>query len=309
LFGSSATAEEAEVVSTAVRTSLERFVARLESVVPLPEWIPSRGNHRLRKAIGRLDDVVYGFIRARRESGGDTGDLLSLLLHAKDDEGRGMSDRQLRDEAVTLLLAGHETTAVALTWTWLLLARHPEVATHLVHEIDHVLQGRPPSMADVARLPYTEMVVKESMRIYPPAYIIGRDAVGDVQIGGYRVARGTTVLMSQWVVHRDPRFFDEPEAFRPERWTPGRSSELPKYSYFPFGGGPRLCIGSTFAMTEAVLLLVTMAQCLRLIEVPGQRLEPWPAITLRPERGLRMIIERRTSHHSTAINRAHVGGS
>src|SRR5262249_48319102 len=180
-----------------------------------------------------------------------------------------------RDEAMTLFLAGHETTALTLSWAWWLLARHPGAEDRLAAEVDEVLAGRRPAVADLPRLRYAEGVVLESMRLYPPAYVIGREAVREVVVGGSRVPPGTTVLMSQWVVHRDPRHFDKPDAFLPERWGDGLAQRLPKYAYFPFGGGPRLCVGNAFAMMEAVLVLATLARRFRFTLLPGEEVVPW----------------------------------
>jgi cytochrome P450 len=244
--------------------------------------------------VRQLDAIIYGFIKQRRAGGADKGDLLSLLLQARDeDDGSHMSDQQLRDEALTLFLAGHETTALTLAWTWFLLAQHPEAQARLAAEVDDVLHGRPPEVADLPRLHYTEMVVQESMRLYPPAYTIGREALADCDLGGYRFPRGITVLMSQWVVHRLPRYYGEPERFWPERWDTDQVKQLPKYAYFPFGGGPRVCIGNTFALMEAVLVLATIAQQYCFTLVPGQPIVPVPTFTLRPKPGIPAVLAQR----------------
>jgi cytochrome P450 len=226
-----------------------------------------------------------------QQGGEDRGDLLSILLHARDeDDGSRMTDKQVRDEAMTLFLAGHETTALALAWTWYLLATHPEAEQRLADEVHSVLGDRLPGMDDVARLHYAEAVVLESMRILPPVYTISREAIDDCVIGGFRVPKGTTLLMSQWVVQRDPRFFDEPEKFHPERWLAGLAQRLHKYAYFPFGGGPRLCVGNTFAMLEAVLVLAAIAQRYRFTIVPDHPVEPWATFTLRPRNGILTVL-------------------
>jgi cytochrome P450 len=217
-----------------------------------------------------------------------------MLVHARDeDDGRGFTDRQLRDEVMTLLLAGHETTANALTWTWYLLAQHPHVEQRLAAELDEVLAGRPPSVADLPRLIYTERVILESLRLYPPAYSFGRRAAEPVVIGGYALSVGTNVLIPQWVVHRDARWFDEPERFEPDRWGNDLIHRIPKYAYFPFGGGPRVCIGNTFAMLEAVLLLATLAQRFGMDLAADHQVCPWPSITLRPRDGVRCVLRSR----------------
>ena len=238
-----------------------------------------------------IDAIVYRIIDERRRSGKDEGDLLSMLLDAQDEDGSQMSDKQLRDEVMTLFLAGHETTALTLSWAWYLLAQNPEAEQKFHAELDEVLNGRLPTMADLARLTYTEKIAKESMRLYPPAYALGREAVKECEIGGFRVSRGTQVFMFQWVTQRDPRFFPEPEAFLPERWTEEFSNSLPKYAYFPFGGGPRTCIGNYFAMMEIILLLATIGQRFRFSLAPDHEVSLMPAMSLRPRRGSRWCGE------------------
>ncbi|HZT78594.1 MAG TPA: cytochrome P450 [Gemmataceae bacterium] len=274
---------EADTVADALRVLQQSFVNRFGRLVRLPVWVPTPRNVRLRRAVARLDEIIYRFIGARRRSGADRGDVLSLLLHARDeDDGTGMTDKQLRDEAMTLFLAGHETTALALTWAWYLLATHPEAEARLLAEADVQLAGRPPAAEDAPRLRYAEWVALEAMRLYPPAYAVGREALAACDLGGWRLPAGMTVLMSQWVVQRDPRWFDRPDEFRPERWAGDAAQRLPKYAYFPFGGGPRLCIGNTFAMLEMVLVLAAIAQRCRFTLAPGQKVEPQPSFTLRP---------------------------
>jgi cytochrome P450 len=216
-----------------------------------------------------------------------------MLLQAHDEDGSQMTDRQLRDEVITLFLAGQETTALTLTWAWYLLAQHPAAEAALWQELEEVLGDRLPEAADVPHLKFTEMVAKEAMRLYPPAYVIGREAVEDCEIGGYQMPKGMQVFMPTWVVHRDPRFFEAPKEFKPERWTPEFINQLPKYAYFPFGGGPRVCIGNAFAMMEIVLILATIAQRFRLELVSRHPVELQPAMSLRPRNGIRMKIERR----------------
>jgi cytochrome P450 len=246
---------------------------------------------RGRKARERLDAIIYAMIRERRANLGDRGDLLSMLLMAQDDEdkGRGMSDQQVRDEAMTIFLAGHETTANALTWTWYLLSQSPAVERHLHEEIDRVLEGRLPGVADVDRLPFVTRVVTESMRLYPPAWLVGRRAVNQYSIGQYHVPPRSIIVMSQWIVHRDPRYYAEPDRFDPDRWTPEFKAALPRFAYFPFGGGPRQCIGESFAWMELVLLVATLAQRWRFELVPGHPVVPQAAVTLRPKYGMQMI--------------------
>jgi cytochrome P450 len=292
-FGTEGGSEISDV-RQAIAVVQETFNSRFESLFPLPSWLPTRVNLRMRRAIGRLDSVVYGLIKLRRADAANRDDFLSLLLQARDaDDGSRMTDRQVRDEVMTLLLAGHETTALVLTWAFYLLARHREAEARLVTELEHVLRGRRPSPADLTYLTYTEQVVLETMRLFPPAYAIGRQAIADCAIGGYRVPAGTNVFLVQWSVHRDPRWFSCPEEFAPDRWENGLAQRLPRYAYFPFGGGPRLCVGNSFAMTEATLLLATLAQKFRLKLVPEQQVVPWPSITLRPRTGILMTLSGR----------------
>lgn len=287
--------DESYSIAQALNVLIEDFGARLGSVLQfLPDWVPTPANLRTRRAVRRLDEVVYRMIAARRLRPEDRGDLLSILLNAQDaDDGGRMTPQQVRDEVMTLFMAGHETTAVALSWTWYLLAQHPEVDARLAEELRAVLGERAPAVADLPRLTYAEMIVSESMRLYPPAYAIARQAVRPSEVSGHPVAPGVIVILPAWVVHRDRRWFEDPEVFRPERWADDLSRRLPRFAYFPFGGGPRQCIGNAFATMEAVLLLATIAQRFRLTMEPGQRVIPTPYVTLRPEPGLRMRLARR----------------
>jgi cytochrome P450 len=261
-------------------------------------YLPTPANRRFGRGIKRLDEYIYGIIGQRRQNGEDTGDLLSMLLDARDEDGSRMNDKQLRDEVMTLFLAGHETTALALSWTWYLLSRHPEVETRLLAELKTILGGRAPQVDDLPELKYADAIIKESLRLYPPAWAFGRQAVQDCEIAGYRVPKGRQVFFFPWVVHRDPRYFEDPEEFRPERWFDEKTKQLHKYAYFPFSGGPRICIGNSFAMMEAVLVLATVAQKYRLKLVPNQTVEPWPVFTLRPRNGIRIVLEKRAVHFS-----------
>ena len=260
-----------------------------------PPWLPTPRNIRAAMATRRLNKIIYRIIAERRASGRDTGDLLSMLLHAQDEDGSRMNDRQLRDEAITLFLAGHETTANALAWTWMLLAQNPRVEAKLHGELAEVLAGRAPALDDLPKLPYTNNVITESLRLYPPAWGMARLAIEDAEIGGYAIPRGCGVSLAQWVVHRDPRWFDAPEEFRPERWEGDLLKRLPRFAYFPFGGGPRQCIGNSFALMEAALVLATIAQRFRIRLVPGHAIVPMPTITLRPRYGIRVTLESRQS--------------
>ena len=280
----------ASAVSTGLETTLSHFNWWASTGFLVPLWLPVRPNREFTRARAGLDKIVYDMIAQRRASGEDPGDLLSMLLAARDEDGSGMTDRQVRDEVMTLLLAGHETTANALTWTSVLLAQNPGADARLAGELATILGGRSPALADLPRLPYTENVVKEALRLYPPAWILGYEAIDDVTVGGYPVRKGTTMFMSQWVTHRDPRWFPEPDAFRPERWAEPGIKQLPTYAYYPFGGGERLCIGKSFALMEASLLLATIAARYRLALAPDQRIEMEPSVTLRPKHGLKMEV-------------------
>lgn len=294
LFGSDVRSE-ASAVSRALQVLQDRFLVKFNRLIPIPDYFPTPGNIRLRRAVRQLDDILYDMIRRRRASPPGS-DLLSLLLHARDEvDNTGMTDRQLRDEAMTLFLAGHETTALTLSWAWFLLAQNPQAEERLVTEVQSVLGSRLATADDCAHLPYAEAVILESMRLYPPAYIIGRENLHACTIGGFHAPAATTMLMSQWVVQRDPRFYDQPEKFQPERWIGGLAQRLPKYAYFPFGGGPRLCIGNTFAMMETVLVLATLARQYRFTLSPGHRVEAVPTFTLRPRDGILALLARRSS--------------
>ncbi|HKQ78576.1 MAG TPA: cytochrome P450 [Blastocatellia bacterium] len=286
---------EADEIGEALTTTFELFNSM---TLPFAQWLerlPLPATRRFQKARGRLDATIYRIIDERRKSGEDRGDLLSMLIQARDEEGdgSGMTDEQLRDEAMTIFLAGHETTANALTWTWYLLAQHPEVEARFHAEVDEALKGSLPTAEDFPRLRYTEMIFAEAMRLYPPAWIIGRRALGDYQINGYTIPARSILLMSQYVTHHDPRFFSDPFRFDPERWTPEARESRPKFSYFPFGGGPRLCIGESFAWMEGALVLATVAQRFRMRLAPGHPVEMQPLVTLRPKHGMRMILEAR----------------
>lgn len=286
LFGLDDAGDRTEFVES-LRLTFDLLSDRFRNLLPAPMWVPTPRNLRTKRAIAHLYKVVDGFIaqgRARKEPGDD---LLSRLVSAQDDDGSRMTDTQLREEAMTLYLAGHETTALTLTWSWYLLATHPDVEAKLVEEWARVLGGRAPTPDDLPNLPYTDAVLTEAMRVYPPVYLIGREATRDLELGDYRVPRGTTIFMSQWVSHRDPRYFGpDPEAFRPERWLDGLAKRIPKYAYYPFGGGPRVCIGNTFALMEAAILLATVGQRYRFTLDPGAVIDFSPQITLLPTYGI-----------------------
>lgn len=294
LFDANVEAEASEI-GKALTDVMQLFDRITSPFAGLLEKLPLPSNIRWLKAKQRLDETMYRIIDERRRSGEDRGDLLSMLLLAQDEEGdgTGMTNQQLRDEAMTLFVAGHETTANALTWTWYLLSQHPEVEAKLHDEIDTVLGGNLPTAEDVGRLIYTEMVFAESMRLYPPAWILGRRVLNDYEVGDYVVPSGAIILMSPWVMHHDPRFYPEPFEFDPERWTPNARESRPRFAYFPFGGGPRVCIGEPFAWMEGVLLIATIAQEWRMRLAPDQRVQTKPMITLRAKYGMRMVLQPR----------------
>lgn len=294
LFGT-----DVEAVADEVKRSLtalqESFYTMMLPFPWLIERLPLAPLKRMRAGKKRLDEIIYGLIESRRKSGDYGNDLLSMLLEAQDTEGDGggMSDKQVRDEAMTIFLAGHETTSNAMSWTWYLLMQNPDVGRKLHEEVDRVLEGRVPTAADYPALAYTEKVVSESMRIYPPAWIIARRAIHEQKLGDYIVKQRGLVMTSQWILHHDARYFPEPLRFDPERWTPGFKAALPKYAYFPFGGGARQCIGEGFAWMEAVLLVAAISQWWRMELLPGQKIEPEAVVTLKPKGGIKVKLRAR----------------
>ena len=286
---------EAEDVDAALSVLMGKFLRQAGLALLLPVWVPLPTSQLLKRAVGRLDKVIYGIIEQRRASGQMSGDLLSEFLQVQDDEGVGMTDRQLHDEIMTLFLAGHETTANVLSWTWLLLGQNPEVEEKLIEELRSVLGGRVPTPADLPRLAYTDTVLRESMRMYPPVWVIGRRALAPFRLGEYELPADTNVLISQLIMHKDARYFPDPDRFDPDRWRAGdpRGASLPRFAYFPFGGGPRVCIGAGFGMMEAVLLLATIAQQFRIQTAPGYAAQMQPSVTLRPRNGIQATLQRR----------------
>lgn len=282
--------EEVAAISRAVVIANRRVTEFFFRPFP-PLSFPTPQNRKFQAALRDMDAVVDKIIAEHRARNDDSGDLVSLLMRARDpDTGEGMDDRQLRDEVLTVLLAGHETTANALTWTFYLLSQHPAVFRRLQAELAATLGGRTPGVADLPHLPYTRMVIEESLRLYPPAWVITRRAINDDELGGYHIPAGATVMFSPYAMHHNPRYWDNPEGFDPERFTPERSAERPAFAYFPFGGGPHLCIGNGFAMTEAQLILATVAQRYRLDLVPGHPVVPEPLVTLSARYGLLMTL-------------------
>ena len=287
---------EAPEIGQALTTVLKMFRMLMMPFSEYLEKLPLPSIRRFEKARDRLDQTIYGLIRERRKSGEDAGDLLSMLLLAQDEEADGgsMTDTQVRDEALTLFLAGHETTANALTWTWYLLSQNPHCEARLHRELDTVLEGRVPQMADLPQLPYAEMVFAEAMRLYPPAWAIGRMSKAPFELGGLHIGAKSICILSPYVTQRDARWFPDPERFDPERWTPEAREARPKFSYYPFGGGARICIGERFAWMEGVLVLATLAQKWKLRLAEGQRVEPLPLITLRTRYGMKMTLASRS---------------
>ncbi len=267
--------------------------ANFRRAIFVPHWLPTPTNLRVKREVAQIEKILYRIIGERRASGRDAGDLLSMLLCAQDEDGSRMTDRQLRDEAITLFLAGHETTASTLSWTWWLLAQNPAVEAKLHAELDAVLGDPGPSLDDLPKLAYTGHVITESLRLYPAAWGMARLAIEDHEIAGYPVTKGMGVAMAQWVVHRDSRWYDAPEEFRPERWENDLWKRLPRFAYFPFGGGPRQCIGNAFALMEATLILATIARKFRLRLVANHPVAPLASITLRPRHGVRVTLESR----------------
>ena len=269
----------------------------LDRVLAFTDWsahLPTPKRGRFRRSLRALDEMVYGLIDTHRQSAWDdhAGDFLSMLLSARDPEtGQGMSDQDLRDTVMTMFFAGHETSGMALTWIWYILVTHPQVGRRLQAELDDVLAERLPTYADLEKLTYTRMVIQETMRLYPPAWILSRSAASETEIGGYRIPVHTPILISQYLTHRHPDFWDRPDVFDPERFAPERRAGRHRYAYFPFGGGPHQCIGESFAMMEMLLIVAMVAQRYRLRLIPGQRIEPHPILTLRTKYGLSMRLE------------------
>jgi len=293
LFGADVE-DEADEVGQALNDAMAAFEMMI--VLPSParvQHLPLRRMRALRAARRRLDATVHRLIRERRETGAQAQDLLTLLLDGEQD-GTPLSDAQVRDEAMTALLTGHETTANGLTWTWYLLAQHPEVEQRLVTEVSEVLGDRPPTLQDIGRLTYTRQVFSEALRLYPPVWMMNRYAVHDHNLDGRRIPQGSLLFMSPYLVQHDPRWWPDPERFDPDRWAAGRQADLPRFAYFPFGGGVHRCIGEPFAWTEGVLILASLARSWRLRLLPGVApVELHPRVTLRPRHGLPVTVERR----------------
>jgi cytochrome P450 len=287
--------DEASTVSEALTSALESLHRLKTPGSRVLRRLQLTGDQQIERSKKTLDAIVYRIIDERMKSGEDKGDLLSMLLQARDKEGdgTGMSELQVRDEAMTLFLAGHETTAKALTWSWYLISQNPEVESKLHDELDAVLGGRLPTAQDFPKLQYTTKVMTEALRLYPPSWTLGVKVTKPFAVAGFPMPVGATLVMSQYIVQRDARYFAEPEKFLPERWTPEFRSSLPRFAYFPFGGGPRVCVGEPFAWMEGVLCIATIAQRWQMKHVPGHKVELLPRLTLRPKYGMKMTVTRR----------------
>lgn len=283
---------QADHIGALMTTILSAVNDRINNYNPLWERLFHTTQRREAAALQELFAIIEGIINEHRRQGTDTGDLLSMLLAARDDEGNPMSEQQLRDEVITLFIAGHETTANALAWSFYLVARHPAVEAQLVQELA-ALQGKTPTMRDLPQMPYSEQVVKEAMRLYPPAGGVTRQPIHDIELGGYPIAKGSTIAISTYVMHHDPALFPDPERFDPDRFTAENEAKLPKYAYLPFGGGPRICIGNSFAMLEARLILLTVLQRFSLQMASDKPVRAQQVFTLRPKGGLPMNVQKR----------------
>lgn len=284
--------DEAEQLADAVTARRHYFEHVFFSMVPFPEHLPPWKRHDYRKAMNYIDETIYREARTRREASGPGSDMLSMLLRARYTDGTGMTDRQIRDEVMTFLITGYETIAEALTWTWYLLSQHSDEETKFRAEVRDVLRGRTPSAEDLPQLQYTGMVLSESIRLYPPTWIFIRIArQADVLPSGATITAGAKLYLSPYVMHRNPRYFPDPDRFDPERFTEAAKKERPQFAYFPFGGGARVCIGEHFAKMEGILVLAMIAQRFKLTLVPGQKIIPEPKMTLRPKNGIRMRME------------------
>jgi cytochrome P450 len=282
---------EADVFQQHLDKLMNHVLGIARSGMRLPLSIPTPANVAARNALQYFDAIIYGVIQQRRATASSSDDLVSLFLSARDENGNGLTDLEIRDELLTMLLVGHDTSALGLTFACWLLAQHPEASDRLVDEVDAVIGGELPGYQHVGQLPYTEAVWKETLRLYPPVWAMGREALRACEVGGYAIRPGAQVLLSPWVSHRNPRFFDDPTSFLPERWLDGRSKDLPPFAYFPFGGGPRMCIGYGFARMESLLVLATLAQRFRLRPGSLPSLRLLPTVTLRPRHAVKLRVE------------------
>jgi len=292
LFGADLS-EEAATIGMALEAVMDRYAARRGAARFAPDWVPLPATRRYVEGVNNIEAFVMRVIESRRGEVMARRDLMHMLLASRDENGQLMPSRQIRDEAITLFVGGFDTPALAMSWTWYLLATHPDAARRLVSEVDAVIGKRAPSYEKLERLKFADAVIKESMRLYPPAWIIGREAISDTIVAGRKIPAGTAVLISQWVMHRDEKFFAQPDRFVPERWLDEQSSEIPRFAYFPFGGGPRVCIGASFAMMETTLILAMLAQRFEFNVEPGATVSPRAAMTLRPRDGVPARVIRR----------------
>lgn len=294
LFNTALTRDDIRTVSSAFPPLLRWATERVTAIVDFVEKLPTPDNLRRQHHTDELNRIVYRIIAERRRSEGRHDDLLGMLMEARDeDNGSGMTDRQLRDEIMTIFIAGHETTALLLSWLWAVLSWHPDIRERVEAEVDEVLGGRTPTAADVPALPYTGMVINEALRLYPPAWAVLRSPIADDEIRGYRIPAAATVIVSPYVTHRHPQFWTNPEGFDPERFTPERVRARHRFAFFPFGGGPRLCIGNNFALMEATLIVATVCQRFRIDLTPGQAIEPELGFTMRVKNGMSVRVSRR----------------
>lgn len=288
--------ERAPEVQPALKIMLEEALARTQSPLALlprvMEHLPGLADERWKAAMATMDELVNALVAERRAAAEQPADMLGMLLAARDDDGSAMTDEQVHDELMTFLVAGHETTASALSWSWYLLAEHLDAAAEMRRELAAVLGDREPTAADIPNLPFTSAVVHEALRLFPPGWTIERDAIADDEIGGYRIPAGTTVMLSPWVSHRDPNFWEDPEQFRPQRFLPENAESLHTKPYFPFGAGQRKCVGSDFAIFEATLVIANLARQFEVVVPPGTQVEAEPTITLRPRNGIAAWVRR-----------------
>ncbi len=285
--------QEAEDIGEALDILQRLLPMQAQAFISLPDWVPTPMNRKLQAATQKLDEIVVRIINRRRSEPTEKGDLLAMLITAGDDDGTRMSDKQLRDEVMTLLIAGYETAASTLTWLWYLLSQHPDIEAKLHQEVDSVLANQLPTVQDLARMPYVDMIVREVLRCYPPAWLVGRQPIEDVLIGPYCIPTGSLILISPYLTHHTAAYFAEPDRFMPERFEENAPQPYPRHAYFPFTDGPRICAGNAFAMMEARLVLALISQRFRLSLVPGQKIELAPGVTLRSRYGMQMRVERR----------------
>ena len=292
-FFDSEVEEDVAGISAATNDVIEEVAARFTRPILIPDAVPLPGHLRYTRAIKRVEKVIQRIVAEQRAAQNDKGDYLSMLLMARDENGQPMSDVEIRDEVMTALAAGYETTAAALSWSLLLLGEHPEIQDRIAAELKEQIGDRPIAHEDLAKLSYLENVVIEAMRLYPPAWAVGRESKEDTEVGGFFIPGGTTIIVSPWVTHRNGRYYEDPMEFRPERWAGDFRRKLPRFAYFPFGGGPRICLGSRFAMMETMLLLGTIVARFSLERVPNKPVVPAPSITLRPKGGIWLKIKAR----------------